>query len=394
MRILAFLSLSAAAAWAQDGITFGPAEGPFKLDVRTSLEAVVWAGDTPPPAQQEYEGDVFLAPRLSIDIDAAAGDHWLLHATPRIDRGFDAGSSPDGAIRLDLVFLRWRVGDDQRLNFQIGKYPSVFGAWSCQYDFSNDPFLLAPLPYSQIIGVNTAVPSATPFGVSTGGPGALPLSLRSKDQWASMLWGPGYGTGAEVFGASEHFDYAVEIKNTALSAHPDSWPELDFAYPTFSGRLGYRPDAAWAFGVSASRGPWPESNEAGVDRGDLIQNSLGFDARWAHHDLIVSGEVVFSQFETLTTSDLRAASLYVQARWTARPGMWLAARFGQLLANNVSVPGGADFSWQSDVWRAEIGSGWRITSNLLLKVDYSFTHTADDPAAGEHLFGTGLGWRF
>lgn len=387
------LPFTAAVACAQDGITFGPADGTFQIDIRPSLEAVIWSGDTPAPALLGYDDDAFFAPRFSLDVDAAAGEHFTFHSSTRWDRGFDAGSAPDGELRIDEAFLRWRAFDDQRLNFQVGKYASFFGAWSGQHDFFDDPFLLAPLPYSQLLGVSPTAPGSP---LNTGGPGggAVPLSLLSKDNWASMIWGAGYGIGGGAFGSTEHFDYALEVKNSALSSHPDAWQEINFSHPTVTARVGYRPDATWAFGLSASRGSWPEVNAVGVDRDDLIQNSLGLDVRWARHDWIVSGEMMLTEFETASSGDLQAASWFVQARYKVSPGVWLAARIGQMLANEATGPGGLPFGWQSDVWRAEIGGGWRIRPNVLLKAGYTFTHTEDDPIAGEHLWGTGIGWRF
>lgn len=390
MKAAVFLAILSASASAQDGFTLAPVHSPFQLDVRPSLEAVVWAGDTPAPALVDFTEDAFFAPRFSLAADASAGDRWFLHATTRWDRGFDAGDAPDGEVRLDEILLRWRAGEDQRLNFQIGKFPTAFGAWSAGHDFFDDPFLLAPLPYSQIIGINTRNPAANSTAAIGGrANGSSPaVSTLSKDQWASMIWGPSYATGASVFGATGHFDYAFEVKNAALSSHPDSWDEVDFNDPTVTARLGYRPDAAWAFGVSASRGPWMESDVSGVDRDDFMQSALGLDLRWAHRDLIVSSEVVLGEFETPAAGDLRTASWFLQARWKVSPGFWLAARFGRTVANDAD----GDVPWQPDVQRAEIGTGWRISQNLLLKAGYSYTD--GDSAAGDHLVGTGLGWRF
>jgi hypothetical protein len=404
------LPFAVTVASAQNGITFGPQDGSFQIDIRPSIEAVLWAGDTPAPALLDYDDSAFFAPRFSLEFDAAAGEHLTFHSMTRWDRGIDAGSAPDGELRLDEAFVRWRVCDDQRLNFQVGKYASFFGAWSGQHDFYDDPFLLAPLPYSQLIGVspvdpasplNTGGPGGGPGGPGgdpggPGGPGggAVPLSMQPKDQWSSMIWGPAYGIGAGAFGSTEQFDYAVEVKNSALSSHPDTWKELNFSHPTMTARVGYRPDATWAFGLSASRGAWPSVNAVGADRDDLTQTSLGLDARWARHDWIISGEVVLTEFETMSSGDLEAASWFVQARYKVSPGVWLAARLGQIFANDAVGPGGADFAWQSDVLRAELAAGWRIRPELLLKAGYTYTHTDDDPIAGEHLWGTGLGWRF
>ncbi len=170
----------------------------------------------------------------------------------------------------------------------------------------------------------------------------------------------------------------------------DSWSELDFSHPAVSARFGYRPDAAWAFGLSASRGPWLKDDLSGVDRDDLIQSSLGLDARWAHHCLILSGEAVLTEFETPAAGDLRAASWYLQARWKVSPGFWLATRIGQTIANETD----GDLAWQPDIFRAEIGTGWRITPNLLLKAGYTLTTVHDDGTGYNHLLGTGIGWQF
>lgn len=396
MKALVYLTLSAVQVCAQDGFSFGSADTPYRVNLRPSIEATLWAGDRPSPALLNLRDDPFLAPRLSLAIDASAGSHWFFSANARWDRGFDPGDRPDGDVRLDEVMLRWRPFDDQRLNFQIGKFPSIFGAWTAQSDFFDDPFLLAPLPYSQIIGINTRnLEAISPAAISARASGAAAaFSSLPKDLWTSILWGPGYASGACVFGATEHLDYALEIKNAALSSHPDSWTDVNFNHPTLTARLGYRPDASWSLGLSGSRGSWLEKSAPGVDRDDLMQNTLGFDVRWAHHNFIVSGEAVVSEFETPAAGDLRTAAWFLQARWKASPGFWLAARFGQIFANDATGADGRDVPWQPDVWRAELGAGWRINPNLLVKAGYSFTHADGDPAAGNHLFGAGVGWRF
>ena len=145
-------------------------------------------------------------------------------------------------------------------------------------------------------------------------------------------------------------------------------------------------DAAGKFTLDAS-GLMPP----GKDRGDFTQNTLGLDARWAHHNLIVSGEIVLSEFETPAAGDLRTASWFLQTRWKVLPGVWLAGRFGRITTNDATDSAGNDVTWQPDVWRAEIGGGWRVTPDVIFKGGYSFTHAAGDGDAGEHLLGTGIG---
>lgn len=107
-----------------------------------------------------------------------------------------------------------------------------------------------------------------------------------------------------------------------------------------------------------------------------------------------TGELIWSEFETPAAGDLQTTSWFVGARWKASPRLSLAGRFGQMLANDARDPAGTSIPWQADVWRAELGTGWRLAEDILLKGTYSFTHTDGDPQAGEHLWGAGIGWRF
>ena len=391
-RILASCLMGVLCQKAAAGWTITPADSPVQVDLATALVATLWFAERPAPALLEMEDAAFFAPRLHLEGNAVFGDHWFFHAALRADRGFDPGSKPDGDLRLDEVLLRWRPTDDQRFNLQIGSFPTVFGAWQGNHGFFDDPFLLPPLPYSQIIGIQTRDPAAmSAAAIAARDTGlAAPVAELEKSNWASMVWGPAYGTGAAVFGATRHFDYAAEIKNSGLSSHPDSWSGNGFSDPSVAVRLGWRPDAAWALGLSASRGPWLEDNTPGVDRSDLPQTNLGLDLRWAHRDLIVTGELIGAEFETPAAGDLRALSGFVGARWKFAPGLWLASRAGGLIANDAD--NGAE--WQAGVLRAEVAAGWWATPELLVKAGYAYTHTDDDGSAANHLFGLGFGWRF
>ncbi len=399
LRPLLLVVVATLPAWAQDGFQFSSPDNLVRIGLRPSIEALFWKGDDPAQGLIDIPDASFLAPRLSLALDAAIGEHLFFHANGRWDRGFDVGNEPDGEVRLDEIFLRVRAFDDERLNFQAGKFPTFFGAWVSQHDFYDDPFLLAPLPYGQNIGVQSRVPGAVapaPIAARVKGT-APPISQLSKQNWASMLWGPVYAWGASVSGSMGKFDYAVEVKDSGLSTHADQWFDdaADFSAPTFTGRLGYRPDAAWAVGISASHGSYlaQEADDlllSGTDRGDLSQNALGVDARWSHHDWILSGEIIASEFETLAAGDLRTLGWFLQARYKAAPGIWLSTRIGQSVANQTTAPDGKDVAWTPDIWRAELGAGWRINPHLLMKANYAYTHS-DDASAGEHLFGLGVG---
>ena len=367
-----------------------------------NLETVFWStGDSPAGLIRE-SGNNF-APRLTLSFDIQPNEYWYAHATVQADRGFDPLEDPDGVVRIDEAFIRYRPFGDPRLNIQLGKSATVFGSWVNEHDYFDDPFLTAPLPYSQIIGISPVNPNAlSPEAISHRAQGLAPNVVEApKRLWSSAIWGQSYTTGLTIFGHAGNFDYGLEVKNQGLPSQPSTWnPDRDeYENPTYTGRLGYRPNAAWALGLSASRGPYLETSAErllprGVDRGDLPYSYLGFDARWSHRNWIVSGEVLGGQYETLEAGDLRTLSYTIQARRKLIPGVWIAGRFGQTWNNEAIGPNGEDIEWSPNLWRIGTAVGWRVTSELLLKAEYNYTSFNTSGLNGQNLFGLGANYRF
>ena len=218
-----------------------------------------------------------------------------------------------------------------------------------QHDFYDDPFLLAPLSYGQCIGVqNYLLGALTPTAIAGRANGtAPPFSQLSKQNWASQLWGPSYASGASVSGSVGRFDYAAELKSSGLSSYAKEWDNDlgDFSAPTFTGRFGFRPDAAWSLGTSASYGSYLAADAeallpAGTNRRDLAQTTVGLDARWALRDWIVTSEIIGTEYQTLEAGDLRTLGWFLGTRYKAAPGVWIAGRIGQLLSNEITAPTG------------------------------------------------------
>src|SRR2546426_4388904 len=99
-----------------------------------------------------------------------------------------------------------------------------------------------------------------------------------------------FHAGAAAFGSVEQFDYAAEVKNASLSSRPSAWDARDLGWenPTMSGRLGWRPAAAWNLGISASGGAYlrPAAQAtlpAGRRIGDYHQYTLAHDIGYAWH---------------------------------------------------------------------------------------------------------------
>ncbi len=363
-----------------------------------SIEQTLWVSEDIPAAFLEFDDGVLYAPRVSLDFDYQPSEYFLVRGLLRADRGFDVGTRPDGQVRLDQLIARYRPFGDNRLNIQIGKFPTLVGNWVQNHQFHDDPFLLAPLPYAAIVGVNSNTPlQHSPAAIENRANTPGPTLHEGKTNWSALIWGPAYSNGLGAFGNYGAIDYALEVKNTFLGSTPDQWDfgEGDFREPTVSGRIGYSPSVDWALGLSASHGPYLNADSPSqFTRNAFNQTLVGADLRWSHRDWIISGEAFFANYGTLA-EDLQTFSYYVQARYKAAPGLWFAGRFGQTVSNEITGPSGAEVPWNPDIIRAELALGWRITPDLLLKTQYTYTEVTNGLSApARNLYGFSLGWKF
>lgn len=378
-------------AVAQTGFRLSSADGFWRADVKPSIELGYWHSDTPTPGLLSFSGTDFFQPRLSLGFNAAAGDEWLLHVLTRWDRGFEVGSRRDGDFRVDEAFLRWRPMGDGKLNLQVGKFATCFGNWVPRHGFWDDPFLMPPLPYDNLLAVDDRTArNPTPASISKRATG--------KRAWLPMIWGPSYSTGVSMFGSNGRWDYAVEVKNASVASRPDSWSpwEENASHPSVTGRVGFRPDAAWAFGISASHGTYLRRDAeptlvAGEHRGDFDHTVIGADVRWSHHQFQVLGELLASRSHTTIAGDLDALAYYLEGRWKLNSTTFIAARWAQEWNDDFSPAGkSAVRAYTREIWRATAAVGFRITENILMKTEYSYSG-AD---AKENTLAAGVGLRF
>ncbi len=186
-----------------------------------SFENEILSVDGPSPALHEINDETFYSPRFSLSLNSTAGEHWIFHATVRGDRGFNAGNTSDGEVRLDEVFLRHRSSD--HFNIQIGKTATIFGAWAGNHNFYDSAFLSPPLPYGEIRGISVLSTQALSSAAISGrNSGALPgIYENDRSSWAASIWGPAYTTGISAFSNIGKFDYAFELKNVSPGSSPD-----------------------------------------------------------------------------------------------------------------------------------------------------------------------------
>ncbi|PWU10381.1 MAG: hypothetical protein C5B50_25625 [Verrucomicrobia bacterium] len=369
----------------QDNLKLQTKDGFIRSDLTVLLDLEGYYVDQRPPGLL-YEDESFINYRASFFIDAHIGPHFYSLIQARVDRGFDPGSQ-DLDARLDEYLLRWTPTDDSRLNIQFGKFATAVGGWVQRHDSWQNPLITAPLPYENptIVSYDDVPTSPADFLYRRSYP-------DDKDSWIPVIWGPVYATGGSIFGSIGKMDYAFEVKNAAISSHPDAW-DVDqnyWRYPTFSARIGFRPSPAWNHGLSFSDGAYMTHDAAaqlpaGKNIGDYRQLTLDYDVSYAFRKWELWAELFLNRFQVPNVGDADLGAYYIEAKYKITAGLYAAARWNQEIFGTVHDGSGGWEAWDHDMFRADAALGYRFTRHLQTKLQYSFGHRNGSLQQGEQL---------
>jgi len=366
------------------------------LRVRLSgtLDLEFYNFEQPAPGLIDSRTDNLFNPRLTLFVDAQLGSQIYFFAQTRVDRGFDP--TDQGAdIRLDEYAVRITPWQDGRFSLQVGKFATVVGNWVPRHLSWDNPFINAPLVYENVTAIQDKYAPYSPLYFVYG------PYYYAKYSFNPVIWGPSYANGISMSGKLGRFDYAVEMKNASLSSRPESWliTENGFEDPTFSGRVGFKPNEAWNFGFSASEGPYfrreaEPTLPPGRDIDDYREFVLGQDASFAWHHLQVWAEFYEARFEVPRVGNADTFAYYIEAKYKFTPQFFGALRWNQQLFGTVSDGYGHNVHWSEDLGRIDVAVTYRFTPHAQLKLQYDFQHETTGPRDNNHLFAAQFTVRF
>ncbi|MDB6167476.1 MAG: hypothetical protein JWM88_340 [Verrucomicrobia bacterium] len=387
-----------------EALTTSAFEGQFRARLSGTLDLEGYAFSSPPPGLIVASGNSLFNPRLTLFLDVQLGGSFYFFLQSRVDRGFDP---TNGGLegRLDEYALRFTPWADGRLNIQVGKFATIVGNWVHRHGSWDNPFVTAPLPYENLTGIwdVAAVRSAaTLLRWAHVRPKSFPGGQFADNHFRlPIVWGPDYATGAAVSGELGKFNYAAEVKNGSLSSRPDYWDtdEVRWTHPTYSGRLGYRPDERWSFGLSASGGSYllPEASPTlapGRDAGDYREVVIAQDAAYAWHHWQVWAEVYETRFEIPTVGDVTTTAWYLETKYKFTPQFSGAVRWNQQVFGTIADPVGVQGPWGYDTWRIDVAPSYRLTPHAQLKLQYSLQPEHLGLRSYDHLVAAQLTVRF
>jgi hypothetical protein len=344
-------------------------------------------------------------PRATIYLDAQLGANIFGFVQARLDRGFDP---TDGGVevRLDEYALRLTPWRQLNLSIQGGKFGTVVGNWVPRHYSWDNPFVTAPLPYENLTGIwdSSAVDEVNtllywghvPYdGITRFGDGYSDKVLRLP-----VIWGPSYASGVSLSGSIGKADFAFEVKNSALASRPESWDltQVGFDNPTVSGRIGFTPSPVWNFGFSGSAGAYlrPEAASSLPPRdtiGDYREIVLGQDISVAWHRFQFWAEIFETRFEVPNVGDADVLSYYLEAKYKMTSQLFVAGRWNQQLYGTVPK-GNKEVQWGNNAARIDAVIGYRVSTSLQAKLQYSFTHFDQNEKESVQLLATQVTFRF
>lgn len=343
----------------------------------------------PSPALLYTRARGLFNPRLSLFLDTQLGSSWYVFAQARVDRGFDP-SDAALRLRLDEIALRFTPQSDSRFNLQIGKFATIVGNWVARHGSWENPFISAPLPYENLTGLWDIAPPRSLLQLQNWAH-VTPNSLATLEQAEKplripLLWGPAYTSGAALFGRLGNFEYAADVKSGALPTRPELWGRAGelWRHPAVSARLGYRPNAMWNLGVSASRGPYlhPSAQSflvPGKNLGDYQQTLLATDVSFAWHHVQLWAEIYHARFSIPTLGEARSTAGYVEAKYRFTPQFSAAVRWNEQHFASLSDDKGGRFLWGRNTTRLDLAPTYRFTPHLQLKLQTSWQHNETGP---------------
>ena len=359
-----------------------------------TLDLEIYHFEQPAPGLIDSNIDTLFNPRLTLFLDTQIGSQIYFFAHSQLDRGFDP-SNHGAQIRLDEYAFRITPWEDGRFTLQAGKFATVVGNWVPRHLSWDNPFINAPLVYENVTAIRDKYAPYSPLYFIYG------PYYYGKYAFNPVIWGPSYASGFSVSGKLGQFDYAAEIKNASLSSRPESWDvtENGFENPTFSSRLGFRPNEAWNFGVSASEGPYfrreaEPTLPPGRDIDDYREFVLGQDASFAWHHLQVWAEFYEARFQVPNVGDADTFAYYIEAKYKFTPQFFGALRWNQQLFGTVSDGYGHNVQWSRDLGRIDIAATYRFTPHAQLKLQYDYQHETTGEGEDNHLFAAQFTMRF
>ncbi|MGJ8640176.1 MAG: hypothetical protein ACSHYA_12370 [Opitutaceae bacterium] len=329
------------------------------------------------------------SPRLTLTLDAFAGDHLYGFLKFRADDGVHPGAGQyygsEQEYRVDELFVRGTFLDGA-LNIQAGQFVPILGNFLNRQDNWDMGLVSAPMLYEQVTSISDFfVPASAASFAGRRNASDFPRKLF----WIPAYWAQLYTRGVSAFGTHEQWDYALNFTNRAPSSRGVTWNDNDWSNSSWMGNIGYQINPAWRVGLTGTIGAYlQDAAEAalpgGNDVGDYLQRNIGIDLTYKKGKYELWAELVHTSFEVPNVGeDAEFWSYFIEGRYNFDPRWWVSARWNHQIYEDIE-----GMEWDNEHQRIDLGIGHRFGRHSQIKLQYS--HQDEDSEVdlnnAEHFF--------
>lgn len=285
------------------------------------------------------------------------------------------GATPyvDGAYVLFTPFL----GYDTHL--LAGKIPWPIGTYGPRTYSNKNPLIATPLMYQYHTTLLWwAIPPSADVLIANSGSGQYSIDYFGYPMGMGMAvvddsW---WDVGVTAMGTAGPVECSVGI--TAGTPGWGSTVKDENSGKAIMGRIGLVPTPGLRFGVSTALGPYlveglNEQLPPGQNVNGFYQTLGMVDAEFATGYLELRAEGAWNTWQTPTVGDLGVTTGYVEMKYSLPFGAFAAGRLDGMRFSEIEDSNGVKHTWDSNIARWELGAGYRIDRNILMKLVYQHT---------------------
>jgi hypothetical protein len=273
------------------------------------------------------------------------------------------------------AYATWTPDPDRDLHLEAGKIPWPIGTFGPRTYSDKNPLVGTPLLYQHHTSFPWFSPGQTADELLAG------AGLRVG---RPIIYDFCWDFGVVAVGSVRPLEFSLGMVNGTPSA-PNAGRD-DNTDKSILGRVGVTPTASTRFGISGSVGSYMQDSAepflpAGTSAERYDQVVLMADAEWAQGRFELRGEGVVNRWESPTLGYLTLRGYYVEGKLAFSSGMFVAARWEELVFDEITGTTGPARPWDDDVRRFEGGVGYRIDRHVTAKAVYQ-VNWMDPGAAG------------
>jgi hypothetical protein len=299
-----------------------------------------------------------------------------------------------GRLRPHAMYVRIKPWLNRPIDIQAGRIPPTFGAFSRRTYGVDNPLIGSPIAYQYLTSLRgDSLPADADELLRMRGQGShLRFSVGSDEfeHGVAIASPSSWDTGVQLHSSTAMVDTTLSVTAGTLS-YP-IWRD-DNDRKRVAGRVAVRPVMGLVLGASGSRGPFLSRTAA---RGALVedrereftQTAWGADLEYSRDYYVLRIETLWSNWTIPLAGavdarmPLEAMATSVEAKYKIRPGLYAAARLDRLGFSEIAGTDGVE-TWDAPVTRTEVGAGYSLQRNLILKLAYQ--HNARDAGAVRRL---------